>query len=78
MGINIQNKDISVSHCLPTGRNSTYKGKNTEPAIIVKFISRDVKESFYRAMKHLKGITIRNIGYEKANFIYINEWLLCL
>lgn len=70
VGIKIHNNDISVSHRLPVGRNLTYKGKVTEPAIIVKFVSQDVKD--YWTRKRLKEITTRNLGYEKENFIYIN------
>ena len=36
MGIEVQDKDISVSHRLPDRK--TYQGKVAEPAIIVKFI----------------------------------------
>mgnify|MGYP002804284575 CR=1 FL=1 len=71
MGIKIQNKDISVSHRLPVRKS--YQGKVTEPAIIVKFISKDIKELFDRAQKHLKGKTTRNLGYDKEGFIYLNE-----
>ncbi len=41
MGINIQSKDISVSHRLPI--RQMLNGKVTEPGIIVKFISGDIK-----------------------------------
>ena len=73
MGVKVQNEDISVSHRLPIRK--TYQGKVTEPAIIVKFISQDIKELFYGAQKHLKGKTTRNLGCDKECFIYINESL---
>ena len=73
MVIKVQNEDISVSHCLPVKK--TYQGKVTEPAIIVKFVSRDLKKLFCPARKHLKGKTTRNLGYDKERFIYINESL---
>jgi hypothetical protein len=38
-------------------------------------VSRDTKELFYRARKHLKDKTTRNLGYDKANKIYINKSL---
>ena len=47
-GVNV-NKDVSVSHRLPIGRR--YKGKSSVFATIVKFVSSDGKESFYRARK---------------------------
>ena len=73
MGVTLQNKDISVSHRLPVRR--TYHGKASERTINVKFISRDIKDSFYRARKNLKGLTTRNLGYTENHFIYINESL---
>ena len=46
MGVEIKDDNISVSHRLPT--SSKYKGKTTDPAIVVKFVRRDVKERYYK------------------------------
>jgi hypothetical protein len=73
MGVNIEHKDISVSHRIPVSK--LYQGREIEPTIIVKFVSRDTKELFYRARKHLKDKTTRNLEYDKANKIYINKSL---
>ena len=56
--------DISVSHRLPaktTGRNTAM-----DPAIIIKFVRRDVRERFYRARKELKDLTTRDVGYTRV------------
>ena len=73
MDIDITEKDISVSHRLPV--NKGYKGNRIEPAIIVKFVRRDTKVAFYRARSKLKNKTTRDLGYQAANGIYINESL---
>ena len=65
MGVNVDQRDISVSHRLPV--STVYSGKEREPSIIVKFVRRDVKESYYRARKNLKGITTKNLGYQSSN-----------
>lgn len=73
MSVEIDEVDISVSHRLPVSRN--YKGNRSEPAIIAKFVRRDVKEQFYRARKELKNLTTKDLGYDISNNIYINESL---
>jgi hypothetical protein len=75
MDIDITEKDISVSHRLPV--NKGYTGNRLEPAIIVKFVRRDTKVAFYRAGSKLKNKTTRDrdLGYQAANGIYINESL---
>ena len=73
MGVNADERDISVSHRLPVSK--IYSGKEKEPSIIVKFARRDTKESYYQALKNLKGITTKNLGYQTSNNIYINESL---
>ena len=65
MGVNVDQRDISVSHRLPVSK--VYNGKEKEPSIIVKFACRDTKESYYRARKNLKGITTKNLGYQTSN-----------
>ena len=61
MGVEIKEGNISVSHRLPT--SSRYKGKTTDPAIIVKFVRRDAKERYCKARKHLKDCTTGNLGF---------------
>ena len=69
MGINLSQEDISVSYRLLT--STKYKGKRSEPLIIVKFVRRDMKEKFYRARKQLKGLTTHDIGYIMCQEIHI-------
>lgn len=73
MGVKVSQEDISVSHRLPMSMK--YKGKRSQPSIIVKFVRRDVKEMYYRARKQLKGFTTKDIGYAAMSNIYINESL---
>ena len=73
MGVEIKEDNISVSHRLPT--SSKYKGKATDPAIIVKFVRRDVKERYYKGRKHLKDCTTCNLGFPGMKHININESL---
>ena len=42
--------DIDVAHCLPGG------------GIIVKFMSRIARDELYYAKKHLKGMTVKDLG----------------
>ena len=73
MGVPIEQDHISVSHWLPT--STKYKGKKAEPAIIVKFVRRDVKERLYKSRKHLKDCTTHDLGFASKKHIYINESL---
>lgn len=73
VGVKIDEDDISISHRLPT--SAKYKGKRAIPAIIAKFVRRDLKESLYRARKELKQFTTSDIGYFAENKIFINESL---
>jgi repressor of nif and glnA expression len=73
MDVDVDEDDISVSHRMSMSRN--YKGKRSESAIIVNFVRRDVKESFYRAHKVLRYHTTTKLGYNISNKIFINESL---
>ena len=73
MGVDVKEEDISVSHRLSTSKN--YKGNRSTPAIIAKFVRRDVKECYYRGRKKLKGRTTQDLGLDVKNNIYINESL---
>lgn len=76
MDIYIDDKDISISHRLAPSHN--YKGKSSTPAIIVKFVRRDVKEKYYKARKKLKEFTVQDLtmhDFASSSGIYINESL---
>lgn len=51
MGIPLERNDISVSHRIRSSRASV------DPAIIVKFVRREMRESLYRSRKRLKSVT---------------------
>ena len=48
-----------------------------DPAIIVKFVRRDVRDQFYAGRKHLRGKSTRDIGLSgiTEHKIYIGESL---
>lgn len=70
--VDIDPKDISVSHRIPS-RNR----RNGPPSIIVKFIRRDLRDQLYQARKKLKDFTTRNLnlGHIGDNKIFISESL---
>lgn len=68
MGIPLERKDISVSHRI---RSRSL----VDPAIIVKFVRREVRERLYRARKRLKYITTADFGFSVEKKIFINESL---
>ena len=69
MGIPMERKDISISHRIPSSRASV------DPAIIVKFVRREMRENLYRARKRLKSITTADLGFPVDKKIFINESL---
>ena len=73
LGVDITENDISVSHRMPQSQQR--KGEPGSPAIIVKFMRRDVKDNFYRARRQLKDLTTQDLGYSKKNMIYLAESL---
>ena len=78
--IDIKTEDISVSHRLPAMRdnsdNSQAKAKR-EPAVIVKFVRRDVRDALYKARSKLRSKTTRDIGFtrQQSQKIFIAESL---
>ena len=78
IGVNLNKDDISTSHRLPVKRSRGEIGMASNqktPAIIVKFVKRDVRENFYRTRKFLKDMTTRDLGYSGENRIFVNESL---
>ena len=69
MGIPLERNDISVSHRIRSSRASV------DPAIIVKFVRREMRESLYRPRKRLKSITTADLGLSVDKKIFINESL---
>ena len=69
IGVLMQGNDISVSHRIPSARDSV------EPAIIVKFVRREVRENFCRGRKRLKSVSTAGLGFSEARKIYIHESL---
>jgi len=72
LDVEIHDKDISVSHRLPVD-----KSKQQTPAIIVKFIKRDLRDTLYKARKGLRMKSTHDIGILRhpPSNIYISESL---
>lgn len=73
MDVEIVQEDLSVSYRLPI--NKRYKGNRSTPAIIVKFIRRDIREAFFRSRNKLKNKSTLDLGYRVSSPVYINESL---
>ena len=69
IGIELNKDDISISHCLNNPvYNNTVSGSAADqrhgtPNVIVKFVLRDVRDSFYRARKNLHGKSTEDLGF---------------
>lgn len=70
IGVKMAYQDISTCHRLP--RRSDPQAL---PAIIVKFVRRDMRDQLYRARKRLRNMTSKDLGYRNNNRVYINESL---
>ena len=83
MDLDLDERDISVSHRLP--QRKTSDGATSRevdhalrfPKVIVKFVRRETKELFYQGRKCLKNKTTRDIGLSRIsdNKIYVSEIL---
>ena len=78
MGLNFSEKDISISHRLPSNtQKQSYSSRlrpregsapnKVNPAnrfakVIVKFVRRETKEQFYHSRKHVKKKSTKDIG----------------
>ena len=79
LGLQIDEKDISISHRLPHKvQNETYSSRlrpregassvtlnssNRFPKIIVKFARRSVKDQFYQGRKYVKDKSTKDLGF---------------
>lgn len=66
MDVDLKLKDIEISH-----RTSN----NPDAPIIVKFMSRRKRDTFFKNRFNLKGRTTEDIGYGNKNKIFVNESL---
>ena len=75
-GVPTQKSDISISHRIPSRKQFTDDGIPIPPAIIVKFVKREIRENLYRERKNLKPISTVDLCYSVTNKIYnVNESL---
>ena len=76
VGVTIYKSDISVSHRNPGPPNAN-KTTSSDPPIIVKFVSRNVRDSLYRSRFKLKDVSTKDLGYTRflESRIFIEESL---
>lgn len=87
MDLDIRPEDISVSHRLPSradsassnnGSNGTGPSKDQKhQSIIVKFVRRDVRDSFYKSRKSLRNKSTKDLGYlrHQPQNVFVSESL---
>lgn len=79
IGVEVKDQDISVSHRLAARSNNTSRAGSSrnDPAIIVKFVRRDVRDKFYTSRKYLRDKSTKDIGLTRVaeHKIYIGESL---
>jgi hypothetical protein len=74
IGVNVSDSDISISHRLPKSRASTRHGIQYDPPIIVKFVRRDVRYSYYKARSNLRNKTTNDLGIIGSSGQKIKRW----
>ncbi|CAB4005709.1 Hypothetical predicted protein [Paramuricea clavata] len=76
IGVRVEENDISISHRLATGNRNVDSTKR-DPAIIVKFVRRDILDRFNKAKTNLRNKTTRDIGMLRfaERKIYVAESL---
>ena len=65
VGSLIGENEISISHRLPSSRSLEGSGNQRSPAIIVKFVRRDVRDSFYKARSGLRNKSTKDLGIKR-------------
>lgn len=81
LDVDLDKDDISISHRLPSydsQQSSSNNGLPPPPTIIVKFVRREAKESFYKARFKLKNKSTQDLNKyssETKNPIYLSESL---
>lgn len=65
--VKISPRDISTSHRLKV------KNKSQTPPIIVRFVSRDVRNEFYSKRKLIRNANLNELPVEGVEQVYINE-----
>jgi uncharacterized protein YoxC len=81
MDVELDERDISISHRLPKSRSENQQvnrsAANASAKIIVKFTRRDTKAKFYQGRLRLKDKTTRDLGFLRSpeHKLYISESL---
>lgn len=77
--VEVEEDDISISHRLfaPRSQGGSRNRAIQDPAIIVKFVRRNLRDEFYSARSQLRSKTTRDLGMMRINErkIFITESL---
>jgi len=57
---------ISVSHRLRDPKSNNQDSTKRDQAIIVKFVRRDIRDAFYKAISQLRNKSTRDLGIGKT------------
>ena len=64
---------ISTSHRLPTKRKQSSNEQHPSPPIIVRFISRDIRNRIYGLCKLTRNVDLESFSVEGTQRLFINE-----
>ena len=73
LGVEINQKDISVAHRLPAKKVRNESKKPDPAAIIAKFVSRSVRNEIYNNREFAKTLSQSNFPVEGMQKLYVNE-----
>ena len=71
--VELTSDQISTSHRLPTKRKQSSNEQHPSPPIIVRFISRDIRNGIYGLRKLTRNVDFESFSVEGTQRIFINE-----
>ena len=78
LNVDISTDDISTSHRLPVSTKSEKNDDSTSTPIIVRFVSRDVRNKIYANRKLTRQLDMKKFGIKGTTKLFINENLTLL
>ena len=78
LNVDISTDDISTSHRLPVSTKSEKNDDSTSTPIIVRFVSRDVRNKIYANRKLTRQLDMKKFGIKGTTNLFINENLTLL
>ena len=78
LNVNISTDDISTSHRLPVSTKRENNDDSTSTPIIVRCVSRDVRNKIYTNRKLTRQLDMKKIGIKGITNLFIHENLTLL